>query len=194
MKIFNKKILRSVRGFTIIEVLIAAFITSVMATAAFQFFTKMSSQAEAQSQLSDAQLICRNSALELKKNMRMAGFKLSTHAPYDLSGDTVMIFLQQTNPVDTIKYYLLEFNVGEYNALPNLPEGRHVYKLMRRLNSETPAIYSDYILSFEVDTVSANDAVIRITAQTAMPDFDLRTDNGYRTHSVTERVHMRNVS
>jgi prepilin-type N-terminal cleavage/methylation domain-containing protein len=189
-----KKVLRSERGFTIVEVLIAAFITSVLTTAAFQFFTKMSSQAEAQTQLSDAQLICRNTAMEIKKSMRMAGFKLDTHDPYNFDGDTVMIFLEQTNPVDTIKYYLLEFNIGEYNALPNLPSGRHVYKLMRRLNSETPAIYSDYILSFSVDTVTVSDAVIQITAQTAMPDFDLITDNGYRSYSLSERVHMRNVN
>jgi prepilin-type N-terminal cleavage/methylation domain-containing protein len=193
MKTLNKNLLRSQSGFTILEVLIAALITSILAASAFQFFTKMSGQTDAQYQLSDSQLLVRNSVLEVKKSMRMAGFKLAGHAPYDFSGDTVMIFMQITNPVDTVKYYLEEYFVGDYAAMPNLPDSVEVYRLMKRINSDSAAVYSDFITDFTVTAIGVGDAVVEVSAITAMPDFDMQRDNGYRTFTLSERVHMRNV-
>ena len=177
-----------------LEVLIAAFITSILAASAFQFFTRMSSQTEAQYQFSDAQLITRNSVAEVKKSMRMAGFKLDGHDPYDLAGDTVMIFMENANPVDTIKYYLVEFSSYDRSQMPNLPDSQLVYRLMKQTNSDLAAIYSDYITEFQVTAVTSNTADILISAITSMPNLDQTKDNGFRTYSLTERVFMRNVS
>jgi hypothetical protein len=193
MKQFTRKIFQCQRGIGILELLIAMLITGLMTTAAFQFLVTMQNQSEAQQNLSEAQLLCRNSLMDIKKDLRMAGYKLTGHPAYEVKGDTLAIYLSQSQPVDTILYFLQEFSERNYAAMPDLPEGRQVYRLMRQTNSGLPNEFADYILNIQYDLVSPSNVVVRVTTQSPRPDEDYPSFNGYRSYSLAERVKIRNA-
>lgn len=180
-------------GLTILEILIASFITAILVLSGFQFYAHMHDTTSAQQELVDAQLICRNSVQELKKSFRMAGYKLGSHQPYDLSADTFVVYYQGANPIDTVRYFLNEFTESEYSLKPNLPSGVQLYRLFRQTNSDTPALFSDNIVSLQVRAIDAANLVIDITAITSRPDEEWNVTNGYRTYSLEEKVRLRNI-
>jgi len=181
-------------GFSILEVLIAALITGVLATSTFQFYTSMNGQTEIQHDVSEIQHLCRASLHDIKKNLRMAGYKLNGHDSFDISNDTLSIYYSDTQPVDTVMYYLEEFSENEYYQVKPYVEGMVLYKLMRKVNSETPAICTDFIQSIRFVQLNAKTITISITAQTSKQDETYDTNNGFRTYTMVERVTMRNVS
>jgi len=194
MKRSRKNLLRCRRGFSVLEVLIAALITGIITSAAFNFLVTMQNESEAQQSLSEAQLLCRNSLMDIKKNLRMAGYKVGNHAAYEVSADTLWVYLRQTQPVDTIMYYLEEFDDGDYAGMPDLPESRHVYRLLRKTNSGAPQEFADCILSLFYDLTDSTNVVVRLTSQTPMPDEDYPFFNGYKSYTLSERVKIRNAS
>lgn len=193
MKRFTRKIFRCQRGISVLELLIATLITGVMTTAAFQFLVTMQNQSEAQQNLSEAQLLCRNSLMDIKKNLRMAGYKITGHPSYEVKGDTLAVYVSQSQPVDTILYYLQEFNDGEYASMPNLPEGRQVYRLIKQTNSDPPDEFADYILNVLYDLTDPSNVIVGVTTQAPRPDEDYPSFNGYRSYSLSERVKIRNA-
>ena len=193
MRRFTKKIFRCQRGVSVLELLIATLITGVMTTAAFQFLVTMQNQSEAQQNLSEAQLLCRNSLMDIKKNLRMAGYKITGHPAYEVKGDTLAVYVSRSQPVDTILYYLREFSDGEYASMADLPEGRQVYRLMKQTNSNPPDEFADYILNVQYDLTDPSNVIVRVTTQTPRPDEDYPSFNGYRSYSLSERVKIRNA-
>jgi len=193
MKRFTKKIFRCQRGISVLELLIATLITGVMTTAAFQFLVTMQNQSEAQQNLSEAQLLCRNSLMDIKKNLRMAGYKITGHPAYEVKGDTLAVYVSQSQPVDTILYFLREFNDGEYASMPDLPEGRQVYRLIKQTNSNPADEFADYILNVLYDLTDPSNVIVRVTTQSPRPDEDYPFFNGYRSYSLSERVKIRNA-
>ncbi len=193
MRRFTRKIFRCQRGVSVLELLIAALITGVMTTAAFQFLVTMQNQSEAQQNLSEAQLLCRNSLMDIKKNLRMAGYKITGHPAYEVKGDTLAVYVSRSQPVDTILYYLWEFDDGEYASMPDLPEGRQVYRLIKQTNSDPPDEFADYILNVQYDLTDPSNVIVRVTTQTPRPDEDYPSFNGYRSYSLSERVKIRNA-
>jgi Tfp pilus assembly protein PilW len=189
--VFSK--LRSTRGGTILEVLIAAFITGIISASAFEFYSSMHGQAEGQQRIIDMQLISRNSVAEIKKNLRMAGFKLASHDPYYVSDDSLVIYLRGSQPVDTIRYYLEEFSDADYGSMPNLPNGVAVHRLMKQVNAADPVIFSDFVTFMQVSLIDSSSATIDITSITNLPDQEWPYNNGYRTYNVSDRVKMRNL-
>lgn len=182
------------RGFTILEVLIAALITGVLTTAAFQFYTSMHNQTEAQFEVSEIQNLCRASVHDIKKTLRMAGFKLSGHDAFTISGDSLQVYYSETQPVDEVVYYLEEFNDYEYYRVPGRPEGMVIYKLMKRVNDESPATLTDFITGVEFTEIDSKTIEITVTAQASKSDATYADNNGYRIWSLTERVCLRNLN
>ena len=193
MKHFINKISRCQKGVSVVEMLIATLITGIVTTAAFQFLVTMQNQSSVQQDRSEAQLQCRNSLMELKKSLRMAGYKISGHAAYEVNGDTLAVYMSASQPVDTVLYYLGEFSEAEYARLPNLPEGRQLYRLMKRTNSAKPDVFSDFVLNVQYDVTDPTNLVVRLTTQTQHSDDDYPFFNGYRSFSQSERVKIRNA-
>jgi hypothetical protein len=186
--------LRSQRGITLLELLIAAFLTSLIATAAFHFHVEMSGQSEAQFDLANAQLVCRNSLMDIKKTLRMAGFKLPESQPaYRIAGDTLSIYMAGTQPIDTITYYLDEFTQAEYADIGAVPQGRHLYNLMKKTNSDSPEILGDFLTFMTCDLMDSANVIVSLGSQTQHQDLRLKKDNGYRTYAVSERINIRNM-
>ena len=182
------------RGFTILEVLIAALITGILATASFRFYTSMHNQTEVQYEVSEVQHLCRSSVNEIKKTLRLAGFKLSTHDAYEIKGDTLAIYYSNTQPVDTVLYYLDEFSDYEYSKVHGLAEDVPLYKLMKRENSGTPAICADFILDIDFAQIDSRMIEISVTAQVSKSDDSFEQNNGFRTWTLAEQVSLRNVN
>ncbi len=193
MKYSPMHLLRCTRGFTILELLIAAFITGIITTASMQFYASLHNQSSIQAELSEAQSICRASLHDIKRNLRQAGYKLSGHPAYKIQGDSLSIYLSQTQPVDTILYFLSEISESEYNQLPNFPSAKKVYRLMKQTNANPANIYSDYITRLVWVATAPNQITLAIEATASQFDESYRLNNGYRSFSSSDVVTIRNV-
>jgi hypothetical protein len=186
--------LRGHHGLTLIELLVGALITAMVAAGGFHFYAKFHHLGESQSNISELQGMGQNTLRELRKTFRMAGFNLDGHPPYELKGDTVAIYYSQTQAVDTVLYYLEEFTSAEYAALPGRPAGMYIYNLMRQINSTTPVLFTDFVSSVNVVPIDARNVAITVTVQANRADDKYVPNEGFRTYSIGERVLMRNVT
>ena len=180
-------------GFSILEVLISALLVGIISAAAFQFYVSLHAQAEKQYEQSEVQALCRSTIFDIKKNLRMAGYRVGAHAPYEISGDTLSIYVNPSGSIDTIRYYLQEFSDYQYATMAGFPSGKHLYSLMKQTNSDPPAIYSEYITSINYNQVDAGNITVTIQAYTTRPDENYRLDGGYRSFSIGDRINLRNV-
>ena len=188
------KPLKNCRGLSLLELLIAALITGIMTTAAFRFYSQMHVQSETQYEISEIQLMARASMSEMRKTLRMAGYKITGHPFYEINGDSLSIYYSDTQPVDTVIYFPQEFTASDYLEYPGLPAGTKMYRLMKKINSAPPAIFTDFIEDISFAAFNAANVDISITAHTSRSDDSYDLNYGYRTFSLTERVNVRNAS
>jgi len=181
-------------GVTILELLIACLISATVAAASFQFYSSMHGAAMAQDTISELQHQGRNTLRDMRRTVRMAGFDLDSHVPYKISVDTLAIYFSMTQPVDTVLYYLDEFNSSDYLKVLHRPTGRKLYRLYKKTNSEVAALYADFVNEFTVVQVDSKTLVLTITVMAERADDRYTENNGYRTYTQGERVSMRNVS
>ena len=182
------------RGFTLLEVIIAAFITVILAVASFNFYSTMHDQSETQFNVSEMNQLARTSMYDIRKNLIQAGFKLGAgHPPYEINGDTLAIYYSLTLPVDTVQYYLVEFSPAEYADLPDLPAGDKLYKLMKKVNSTPETIFANYIKSINYNQLDSANVVVNINVQAMRSDDSYAPNDGFRVYSLSERINIRNV-
>ncbi|MCH9032662.1 MAG: prepilin-type N-terminal cleavage/methylation domain-containing protein [candidate division Zixibacteria bacterium] len=187
------KSLINCRGLSLLELLIAALITGIMATAAFSFYSKMHIQSETQYEISECQLMCRTSLSDIRKTLRMAGYKIATPPFYEINGDSLSIYFSDTQPVDTIIYFLREFSVSDYQKYPGLPPGTKMHRLMKQINSAPPSIFTDFIEEISFTAVDAANVDISITAHASRSDDSYKINGGYHIYTLSERVNIRNA-
>jgi prepilin-type N-terminal cleavage/methylation domain-containing protein len=196
MTIFGKSNTRAQRGFTLIEVLIAVLITAIVAVAAFRFYVTMHSQVITQQEISEMQQLCRASLTEMCTTLKKAGYKMSDnpHPKWQINGDSLYVFYSETQPVDTVLYYLEEFTTFEYTKSDSLPAGVKLYKLMKKENSGVPAIFSDFITGCRFTSIDDANLQITVQTQTSKKDEAFNQNGGFRRFSNTERVTIRNAN
>ena len=187
------KLLSCQRGFSILEVLIAGLITAILAASGFQFYTKMHGQSETQYNVSEMQQLARSSLYDMRKSLLQAGFKLSAHDPYKISGDTLAVYYSVTQPVDTIQYYLVEFTLAEYANVPDRTSSTRIYKLVKKVNSGDAAIFADYVTDIDFKQIDAANIIITIKVQATHSDDSYKPNSGFRVYTLTERINVRNV-
>ena len=181
-------------GFSILEVLIASIITAIIATSAFSFYTKMSEQSEHQFNVSEMHQLCRTSLYDIKKSLMQAGFKVTGQPPYEVKGDTLAVYYSDTQPVDTILYYLVEYTDVEYAAIYELPQTHQLYKLYKKVNSDAPALFADYVVGIIYNQIDAANMVVSISVHSLRKDDSYQPNDGFRTYNASERINIRNVS
>lgn len=185
---------RSIRGYTILEMLIAILMTGILAGAGFEFYQQMHGQTIAQEQISYMQQSCRASLEEITKTLRMAGYKVGSHPAYRIDGDSLFVFYSDTQPIDTVIYYLEPYSEVDLGA-SYVTYGESVpCKLMKKVNSEQPAIFSDYVRSVSFVALDASTIQVSLRVQTSIPDDTYSLDNGFRTLVSMEQVILRNVA
>jgi len=190
------KRIRKTNGYTILEILIAVMITGILATSGFQFYSTMHNQTLTQEDISEMQHSSRVTLQEIAKTLRMAGYKLpDTHVPYVISSDTLWVFYGQTQPVDTVVYFLQE-TVDPYGGGGEMEEAERIsppMQLMKQVNSQTAATFAEGIQSISYTALDASNIVISVTTMTLRPDESYSENSGYRTLVTSERVKLRNV-
>ena len=192
LKILKKR--NNQAGFSILEVLIAAIITGIIATSAFSFYIKMSEQAEHQFNVSEMHQLCRTSLYDIRKTLMQAGFKLTAHPAYEVKGDTLAVYYSDTQPVDTILYYLEEYTDAEYAAIADLPQSHQLFKLYKKVNSDAPALFADYIVDIIYNQVDAANMIVSISVHSLLKDDSYQPNDGFRTFRVSERINIRNIT
>lgn len=183
---------RSQSGFTLIEVLVAVFLSSVIAASGFEFYKTMHGSTITQEDITEMQQNARASMDEISRNARMAGYKIpAAHPPYKISGDTLVVYYSNANPVDTVRYYLTLRPGSE-----SFPEAWKPHRLMRRVNSTAETIFADDIRSVDFSLVDSSNIDITLVTQTSKSDVELESDDdpGFRSFTQSERVVMRNIS
>jgi type II secretory pathway component PulJ len=181
--------LRNTAGISLVEILVSLIITGLLATASFQFYSDMNGRTLTQQDLSDLQHICRTTVYELKKSIRMAGYKIGSHDPFEIAGDTLFVYQQGTNPVDTIRYYLVQ----EYRM--DAAEGAHqLYQLMKQMNSESAVPMSDHLRSLVFTEIDSANIQVEVTAESERRDHEYTANDGFKSFTLTELIKIRNVN
>jgi prepilin-type N-terminal cleavage/methylation domain-containing protein len=186
------KILHNKRGYTIIEMLIALFITGVIAAAAFEFYVSMHNQTLAQEDISDMQQNARVTVAEITKSLRMAGYKINDTLPaFEVNGDSLYVFYSETQPVDSVLYFLMDYPEG---SLTRFTDGLAPKMLMKKVNSNAPEVFSEFISDITFTVVDSSSVEVAVEVITSRPDEDHRDNSGFRTIAADENVNIRNRS
>jgi prepilin-type N-terminal cleavage/methylation domain-containing protein len=184
----------SSKGFTFIELLIALFLTGIITFAALQFYMTINQQSFSQQEMADIQQMNRASLEEISTTLRSAGYGLSTHPAYKATADSLFVYMRRSNPVDTIAYFLEEFSLEEYTELMGEnSSGTSVYKLMRKVNSDTAQVFADYLTDLRFTVINSKLVAVTLETQSARPDETFQQNNGYRRFTNTDRVMIRNI-
>ncbi|MFH2037480.1 MAG: prepilin-type N-terminal cleavage/methylation domain-containing protein [Candidatus Zixiibacteriota bacterium] len=181
-------------GYTIVEMLIAMFLTGIVALASYNFYIRLHNSAITQDNITEMQQNSRNTLQEICKNVRMAGFKIGSHAPYSINGDSLYIFFSQTQPVDTILYYLENYTGGELSWISSLPEDQRPQKLMKKVNSNQAEVFSDYVRNLRFTVTGPASLSISLLVQVPQADEDYYLNDGVRNLAQTENITIRNLN
>lgn len=188
------KVLRNQKGITLVEILLAMFATGLITAAGFQFYVQMHNSAISQEQVSDMQLSSRASLEEICKTLRMAGFKVDeSHPAYAINGESLYVFTNISQPVDTILYFLQDYTNIELDILGSPPIELRPRKLMIQVNSGTPEIFADNIRTLRFRAISSSAVEVALTVQTLKADEKYADNKGYRMQTAMERIKLRNL-
>ncbi|MFC1475098.1 PilW family protein [Candidatus Zixiibacteriota bacterium] len=193
-------IIKNNKGFTLVEVLIAVLLSGLVLTSGYKFYSAAQSQTTIQMELSKIQNMARSSLDDIKRTLRQAGYKLTSHDPYLINGDSMMVFFNVHNPVDTVSYFLTDpstvngtMNIDGYDiGLPQKIDNT-TYCLVKSCSFGTASVYSDNIVSLKFLKLKENVIRITITTQSEYPDEAYNLNNGYRRWTLSEEVCLRNI-
>jgi prepilin-type N-terminal cleavage/methylation domain-containing protein len=193
---FMKK-LRCNRGYTLTEMLIAALLTGILAAGGFEFYTSVHNQTIVQDDISDMQQCSRSILQDISKTLRMAGYKIGSHTPFAINGDSLYVFYSDSQAVDTVLYYLEDYastDSSEYTWLSSIAEQNRPRKLLKKRNSNAAEHFADMINNIQYNQVSASSVIISLEIHAARSDEAFSQGGGFRTIAETERVSIRNIS
>ena len=170
--------IKSQKGVTLLELLIACFLTFIIGAAALEFYSSQHNQWLAQNDVSDMQQNVRALMDELSRNIRSAGYGImSTHPRIWVFPDTLMIFRRDSTKIDTTRYFV-------YTADTLHPH------LVKQINLSSPEVFAENIES--VRFVQAGSLVrVALVAREGRRDPELPGD-GYRRRTLIADVELRN--
>lgn len=169
------------KGMTVMELLIVALMTSIVAAAGFHFFVRVNQQYISQDEITEMQLSAQASLHELCRELRMAGFNTpDTVVAYeivDLTSDSDTLTVNRDTL--SIRYY-----IDRSDTLHPM--------LMKEVNG-TPEIYADEIDDLQIVVLNPMSIRISITANTARLDNGIM--NGHKfERTLTQAISLRNIN
>lgn len=171
----------SERGMTIIELLIACFLTFLVAGAAMEFYISQHKTWLVESDVAAVQQNVRASLDEIAGALRMGGYQLKSHPAYALGSDSLTIYLRNdaTAEVDTTLYFVAADNQSQSN-------------LYRQFKGATPEVLAENVESFALTRLGPNLIDISLTARSPKPDSAMIDGDGYRRRTFETQVRLRN--
>jgi type II secretory pathway pseudopilin PulG len=188
-----KSTLKSNSGFTLVELLIAGLMASIISFAGFEFYSKMHNSTLTQEDVADMQLTGRNTLEEIAKTLGNAGFKVAGTG-YEILGDSLKVYSRGAAQIDTVTYYVREFTDGEYALVAGATADTKFCKLMRKLNNAAAVEFSTNVKSLAYNVITPNTIDIVLTLYAGRTDDDYSVSDGFRTLTATQRVYLRNHS
>ena len=175
-----RNLLRNERGFTLLEVLIASFMSLLVSGAALHFYLSQHESWLVQNEVADIQQSARSCLDEIASEMRMAGYGLTSHPYYETGQDSLTIYYVRNAAVDTSRYFVAT------------SDSKDQY-LYRQHNGQAPEAYADGIEKLTVTRLSASLFELGVTARGRYHDQGMRGEDGYRRRTFTTRVRIRNT-
>ena len=180
--------LQDTKGHTLVELLIALLLTGIISMAGLQFYVDTHNQTLAQEDVSDMQNVARTSLDEIARTLRQAGFKVGSHTPWEILGDTLFVYFSATKAVDTVGYFLADaVDMGHGGGVPTK-------MLMKRMNSAAADVFCDKLSGIRYTVISPAVIDIVVTSSADRTDKSFADNDGVRTLTVAERVQMRNLN
>lgn len=170
---------RSKVGFTLVELLVAMVMLSIVSTATFYFYVNQHQAYITQSDVSNMQQNGRAALTELSYHLRQAGYS----PPPDSSAFTVFTVAGAPDSI-TINHH-----DTSYTFYVDASEALHPL-LMRRVNSDSAAVFAEDIDSLSFTQVSVNEVSVNLVARTSRTDGAL---GDYRRRRFATLVHVRNL-
>ena len=183
-------------GITMIELLIALFLTTIITVSAMSFYTSLHQQVLSQQEIADLQQLNRACLDELSTAVRSTGYGVpDTHPIYEEFTDSLVTYNRNdSGTIDTTSYYIEEFTTADYTNLVIGPlDDLTLYKLMKKTNSENAVEFGNFITELQITVISSKLLAITLETQASLSDETFPDNNGYRKFINTERVVVRNI-
>lgn len=166
-------------GFTLVELMVAMVMLSIVSTATFYFYIGQHQAYVTQSDVSDMQQNGRAAVRELSYHLRQAGF----NTPADSAAFTIF-FVGGGRDSITINHH-----DTSYTFFVDATDSLHPL-FMRRVDSDSAVVFAENIDSLGFNLVSANEVSIAIVARTSRTDH---ASGDYRRRRFATLVNIRNL-
>lgn len=170
------------RGFTIIELVIAAVLTIIVAGAAMEFYIMQHKTWMIEGEVAEVQYNVRASLDEIAGALRMGGYHLRNHPSFAVGSDTLIIYYRDdaTAKVDTMTYFIAVDNSYQYN-------------LYKQPKGEYPTVLAENVEALSLTKLGPNLIDISLTARALKSDSALIHGDGYRRRTFVTQVRLRNT-
>ena len=165
------------KGVGLIELLIAATLTALIGAIALEFYKSQHNRFIVEEDISDMQQNARVSMDEVTRNIRIAGFGLTSSPSIVVGSDTLKIYYNLGVKVDTVVYYISRTDPVHPN-------------LMKKVSSGAAQVFAENIDSLKF-TQSGKLVNVRLVAREAAKDQNFTGDK-YRRRILTSNVKVRN--
>jgi hypothetical protein len=182
-----RKLYHDKQGITLVEMLIAAFLSFLVAAASLHFYLSQHKSWLAQNDVSDIQQNVRASLNEIADQLRMAGYGTGTYPSFVVGTNALTVYAVRDSQVDTIGYFVGFGDYEGYSQYSNTPI------LFRRINKDRPEIYAEGVEALKVRQLTGTLFEIAITARSSNTDEGAVDLDGYRRRELTTRVRIRNI-
>lgn len=171
------------RGVTLVELLIAAVLTVIVAGATMEFYLSQHKTWLVEAEIAEVQYNVRASLDEIAGALRMGGYQVPGHPPFAVGTDTLVIYYRNdaTAEVDTMTYFV----ESDANSQSNL------YK---KPKNEDPQVLAENVESLALTKLGPNLIDISIIARTIKSDSVVVHGDGYRRRTFATQVRLRNFS
>jgi hypothetical protein len=177
MKTSHLKRIICQEGIGLIELLISAALTVLIGAIALEFYMLQHNRLIVEEDISDMQQNARVAMDEIARNIRIAGFGLTSSPSIAVGSDTLIIYYKLGAKTDTVVYYISRTDP----AHPNL---------MKKVSSGAAQVFAEDIDSLKF-TQSGKLVNMRLIAREAAKDQGFTGDK-YRRRILTSNVKVRN--
>jgi len=165
------------KGIGLIELLISALLTVFIGAIALEFYKSQHNRFIVEEDISDMQQNARVAMDEIARNIRIAGFGLTSSPSFEVGSDTLKIYYKLGANVDTVVYYISRTDPVHPN-------------LMKKVSSGAAQVFAENIDSLRF-TQSGRLVNVRLVAREAAKDQNFIGDK-YRRRILTSNVKVRN--
>ncbi len=170
------------RGVTLVEVLIASFLTVLVGAAAMEFYVTQHKTWIIETEVSEIQQNARAALDEIASKMKMGGYQVGAHPAFEVGQDSIIVYYRNdsTAHIDTVAYFVDASN-------PSRPW------LMRQFNSDAAEAYAENVETMTMTLLSSRLIELSLVARAGRPDSTIIDGDGYRRRTLTTQIRIRNL-